>query len=126
MSLTLTYECTATAGALGGVWLGYVAATRTARRRVWFAGLWAWMVIGLTAPAGRGLALAGGLPLMALCAARGFDAGREQRNAARSLGASEWRIFWRVMLPIGWRGVGGGALLVMLRMVLDRAIAAYL
>ncbi|HLY15912.1 MAG TPA: ABC transporter permease subunit [Bryobacteraceae bacterium] len=26
-------------------------------------------------------------------------------NAARILGASEWRIFWRIALPLAWRGL---------------------
>lgn len=31
--------------------------------------------------------------------------------AARTLGVSEWRIFWRVMVPMAWPGVAAGAVL---------------
>src|SRR5215469_16946157 len=27
------------------------------------------------------------------------------QNAARSLGASEWRVFWRIALPLAWRPI---------------------
>ena len=36
-------------------------------------------------------------------------------NAARSLGASEWRIFWRIALPLEWRPILWGATMVLLR-----------
>ena len=26
-------------------------------------------------------------------------------NAARTLGASEWQVFWRIMLPLAWPGI---------------------
>src|SRR5262245_31749 len=45
-----------------------------------------------------------GLPLLlwgGWGALRGVDPRYE--NAARSLGASEWRVFWRVALPLAWR-----------------------
>ena len=32
-------------------------------------------------------------------------------NAARTLGASEWKVFWQVSLPLAWRGIVAGALL---------------
>ena len=43
------------------------------------------------------------LPLGVLGVAARLRACREYANAARSLGASEWRVFWRVTLPLGWR-----------------------
>lgn len=55
-------------------------------------------------------------PLMYL-AARGA---MEQVNtsflqAARTLGASEWVVFWRVMLPLAWPGVLAGVVLAFAR-----------
>lgn len=29
-------------------------------------------------------------------------------NAARTLGASEWKVFWQVSLPLAWRGIVAG------------------
>lgn len=40
---------------------------------------------------------------------------REVEDAARVDGCSEWQLFWRVMLPIAWRGVLAGGLLGFLR-----------
>lgn len=36
-------------------------------------------------------------------------------QAARTLGASEWRVFWRVTLPLAWPGVLAGAVLAFSR-----------
>src|SRR6476620_6459213 len=30
-------------------------------------------------------------------------------RAARSLGASEWRLFWRITLPLAWRSIVAGS-----------------
>lgn len=32
-------------------------------------------------------------------------------NAARTLGVSEWRIFWKLILPLSWPGVAAGTML---------------
>ena len=32
-------------------------------------------------------------------------------NAARTLGASEWRVFWRVIVPLSWPGIAAGTIL---------------
>ena len=32
-------------------------------------------------------------------------------NAARTLGASEWAVFWRVTLPLAWPGIAAGTIL---------------
>jgi molybdate transport system permease protein len=40
---------------------------------------------------------------------------KEIEDAARVDGCSEWQLFWRVMLPIAWRGVLAGGLLGFLR-----------
>ncbi len=36
-------------------------------------------------------------------------------NAARTLGASEWTVFWRIMLPLAWPGILAGTLLAFAR-----------
>src|SRR4028119_92233 len=36
-------------------------------------------------------------------------------NAARTLGASEWQVFWRIMLPLAWPGILAGTLLAFAR-----------
>lgn len=32
-------------------------------------------------------------------------------NAARTLGVSEWKVFWKVILPLAWPGIGAAAVL---------------
>lgn len=36
-------------------------------------------------------------------------------DAARTLGASEWKLFWRVVLPLAWPGVASGTILAFAR-----------
>ncbi len=36
-------------------------------------------------------------------------------NAARTLGASEWRVFWRVSVPLAWPGILAGTMLAFAR-----------
>jgi len=43
------------------------------------------------------------------------DISTEVEDAARVDGCSEWQLFWRVMLPIAWRGILAGGLLGFLR-----------
>jgi molybdate transport system permease protein len=38
-------------------------------------------------------------------------------NAARTLGASEWRTFWSVTLPLAWPGVAAGAVMAFARAI---------
>jgi len=45
-------------------------------------------------------------------------------NAARSLGAGEWRIFWRVTLPLSWRELFGAVLAGFDRAFLDFFLTA--
>jgi len=45
-------------------------------------------------------------------------------RAARSLGAGEWRILWRVTLPLAWRGLLGAALAAFARSFADFGITA--
>ena len=40
-------------------------------------------------------------------------------RAARVLGASEWRLFWRVTLPLAWRSILAGAALCFARSLGD-------
>jgi molybdate transport system permease protein len=40
-------------------------------------------------------------------------------RAARSLGASEWRLFWRVTLPLAWRSIVAGSALCFARSLGD-------
>ncbi len=55
-------------------------------------------------------------PLMYL-AARGAveQVNPSYQQAARTLGASEWRTFWRVTLPLAWPGVLAGTVLAFAR-----------
>jgi molybdate transport system permease protein len=36
-------------------------------------------------------------------------------NAGRSLGLSEWQVFWRISLPLAWRGIVAGLMLTFAR-----------
>jgi molybdate transport system permease protein len=40
-------------------------------------------------------------------------------RAARSLGASEWRVFWKITLPLAWRSIFAGAALCFARSLGD-------
>jgi ABC-type spermidine/putrescine transport system permease subunit II len=68
-----------------------------------------------------------GLPFVALITARKFrDIDRGYGKAARSHGASEWRLFWRVLLPLAWKTIGLAAALAFARIAAECAIAANL
>ncbi len=43
------------------------------------------------------------------------DISKDIEDAARVDGCSEWQLFWRVMVPIAWRGILAGGLLGFLR-----------
>ncbi len=36
-------------------------------------------------------------------------------NAARTLGASEWKIFWKIAVPLAWPGIAAGTVLAFAR-----------
>jgi len=36
-------------------------------------------------------------------------------NAARTLGVSEWKVFWRVSVPLAWPGIAAGTILAFAR-----------
>ena len=51
-------------------------------------------------------------PLMYLSARGAFEQVESNiENAARTLGASEWRVFWTVTLPLAWPGVASATVL---------------
>lgn len=55
-------------------------------------------------------------PLLYKSARGAFESvDRNQENAARSLGASEWSVFWRVSLPLARNGILAGTLLAFAR-----------
>ena len=110
----------ATAGALvAGLWLAYRVATREFVGRKATLGLLslllatpvvilAWLFLRPAFPwqAGAAVGVVAALPPIALGSrTRLLELNREYGDAARSLGCSEWRIFWRVMLPLGWRPI---------------------
>jgi molybdate transport system permease protein len=56
------------------------------------------------------------LPLTFRAARAAFEGvDRNLEQAARTLGASEWRVFWRISLPLAWRGILAGVLLAFAR-----------
>lgn len=56
------------------------------------------------------------LPLMYQAARGAFEQIDENiEDAARTLGASEWSVFWRVTLPNAWPGIAAGAVLAFAR-----------
>jgi len=109
---------------LAGAWLGYLLRQR--RGALAIAGwplllpptiICAWLLAPeLTLP----LAVAAGcvfaLPLIACAAAAAFRAlPLRYESAARTLGASDWRIFWRVSLPLAWRPIAAAVALAFAR-----------
>jgi ABC-type spermidine/putrescine transport system permease subunit II len=130
MPLDPTSTCASLAGGVAvGLGLGYWAA-----RRPWFdLVLWVWAMIPLVVLAVRGwpagALVAGGLavaPVVALFVAGEFRTLVAQWNAGRSLCAGEWRIFRRVLLPGAWKAVLQGALIGLIRVAAERALAAVL
>ena len=43
-------------------------------------------------------------------------------NAARSLGATEWRLFWRIVLPLAHRRIAAAAAIVFARILTEYAV----
>jgi len=55
-------------------------------------------------------------PLMYMAARGAFEQiDTNIENAARTLGASEWRIFWSVTMPLAWPGIASGTVLTLAR-----------
>ena len=60
------------------------------------------------------------LPLLVKTARAALESvDRSYEKAARSLGASEWRVFWRVSLPLARRAVGAAVVLAFARSLGD-------
>ena len=138
--LSLRVAGLATVGALViGLWLGWLVTTRefTGRKAtlgvlallfatpvVILASLFRWP---LPWQAGAAVGVISALPLVVFGARRPFeDLNREYGNAARSLSSSEWRIFWRVMLPLGWRPILAAAGIGFVRVLAEWSIVAAL
>jgi molybdate transport system permease protein len=65
------------------------------------------------------------LPLLMRMSRAGFAAvDHSFENAARSLGASEWRVFWRITAPLAWRGLLAAILAGAARAVADFGLTA--
>ena len=91
------------------------------------------LVIGAQGPVGRALAAAGvevaftwraavlaasvgSIALLVKAAQAGFETvDRRLEQAARTLGRSEWSVFWSVTLPLAWRAVLAGTVLAFCR-----------
>lgn len=91
------------------------------------------LAVGRRGPVGRALASVGlelaftwGAAVLAACvgsialviksAQAGFETvDRQLEQAARTLGRSEWSVFWSVSLPLAWRAVLAGAVLAFCR-----------
>jgi|ERR1035438_5146268 molybdate transport system permease protein len=138
--LSLRVAGLATAGALVmGLWLGYRLATREFTSRKVILGV---LALLLATPAvilaslflrpfpwqaGAAAGVIAALPLVVFGARRPFeDLNRQYGNAARSLGCSEWRIFWRVMLPLGWRPMLAATGIAFVRVLAEWSIVAAL
>jgi molybdate transport system permease protein len=89
----------------------------------------AWVLLRPVFPwqAGAAVGVMAALPLVVFGARRPFeDLNRQYGDAARSLGSSEWRIFWRVMLPLGWRPILAAAGVAFVRVLAEWTIVAAL
>ncbi|HKB46053.1 MAG TPA: ABC transporter permease subunit [Ktedonobacterales bacterium] len=139
--LSLRVAGFATAGALAvGLWLGHRVATREFMGRKATLGLLALLfatpVVILAGvllrpvfpwQAGAAVGVIAALPPVVFGSRNRLqDLDREYGNAARSLGCSEWRIFWRVMLPLGWRPILAAAAIAFVRVWMEWTIVAAL
>jgi molybdate transport system permease protein len=139
--LSLRVAGLATAGALVvGLWLAYRMATREFTGRKAALGvlallfatpvvILAWVLLRPAFPwqAGAAAGVIAALPPVVLGARRPLqDLDRQYGNAARSLGCSEWRVFWRVVLPLGWRPILVAAGIAFVRVLAEWSIVAAL
>jgi molybdate transport system permease protein len=63
------------------------------------------------------------LPAMVRAARAAFDGiPRDYGNAARSLGAPGWRVFWRVTAPLAYRPILAAASLAFARLAAEYAV----
>ncbi len=109
---------------LAGGWLGYVLRAR--RGALWATGwplvlpptiICAWLLAPqFTWPVAVAAGCVFAVPLVACATAAAFRGLAPcYENAARTLGASDWRIFWRVSLPLAWRPIAAAAALAFAR-----------
>jgi molybdate transport system permease protein len=139
--LSLRVAGLATAGGLlVGLWLAYRVATREFIGRKATLGLLAllfatpmlilaWVLLRPVFPwqTGAAVGVIAALPPIVLGSRRALeDLNRQYGNAARSLGCSEWRIFWRVMLPLGWRPILAAAGIAFVRVLAEWTIVTAL
>jgi molybdate transport system permease protein len=139
--LSLRVAGLATAGALVmGLWLGYRLATREFIGRKAALGvlallfatpvvILAWVLLRPVFPwqVGAAVGAMAALPPIVLGARPPLrELNREYGDAARSLGCSEWRIFWRVMLPLAWRPILAAAGIGFVRVLAEWSIVAAL
>jgi len=136
--LSLQVAGVATAGGLAlGLWLAYRLSTGESRGRKALLGavaiLWAAPLILLARlllrpllPEHQAGAAAGMFSAMSVIVLgsrhRMAGVNREYGNASRSLGCSEWRIFWRVVLPLAWSAMLAASALAFLRVWLEWSI----
>ncbi len=67
------------------------------------------------------------LPLFVRMARAGLEGvDHDFENAARSLGAGEWRVFWRITVPIAWRALAAALLAGFARSLGDFGLTAIL
>ena len=114
-----------------GLWLGYILQTRPWPTAIAVACLLLpptlvgarfllpWFTLPVAVLAGSVF----GLPFLLLSSRMAF-----QRlhpgflNTARSLGASEWRVFWRIALPLAWRPILLAAVILFVRIASELAL----
>jgi molybdate transport system permease protein len=66
------------------------------------------------------------LPLLFRMARAGLEAADQGfENAARSLGAGEWRIFWLITVPLAWRSLFAAVLAGFARAFADFGATAF-
>ena len=139
--LSLRVAGIATAGALAvGLWLGHQVARREFTGRKATMGvlallfampvvILAWVLLrpAFSWQAAAAVGVIAALPPVVFGSRNRLqELDREYGNAARSLGCSEWRIFWRVMLPLGWRPILAAAAIAFVRVWMEWTIVAAL
>jgi ABC-type molybdate transport system permease subunit len=123
----------------GGLWLGHWLA-RSPRWRGGFpaagfvllilppAVICAYLLAPVfTEPVAMAAATVYGLPFLARASARAFrSVDPDYANAARTTGGGEWRIFWRISLPLAARPLAGAAGIVFGRIATEYAVALWM